>query len=243
MIHVFVDETSDSKFKDYFGLCCAVVKHNFYRQIKAGFQAALTNGGWDPNVEFKGSYIFSATKGCTEVSIDKRVDLAETIVELNTANKNARMQFAYLKTTTQDQKFTYLEYFPVLLEQMLSNVRKGQRGQGKDLVTIQCDYRTDLTAGDIRAVVLPTLHRKGYMLFEDVAMVSSNFETVGIAYADIVGYLVARIDTISNDSELFENVPPELFETNGKIRKLRSSARLITKIKKLSLYEVSEAAG
>ena len=67
---------------------------------------------------------------------------------------------------------------------------------------------------------------------------TSNFDTVGIAYADIVGYHVARIDTISNDSELFDNIPPEMFQENGKIKKLRSSMRIINKIKNLSLYEV-----
>lgn len=238
MIHVFIDETSDAKFKDYFGLCCAIVKHSFYRQIKTGFQRILIDGGWDPTVEFKGSYIFSASKGCPEVPVDRRVDLAEAIIDLNIAHKNARMKFAYLKTTTRDPKSTYLSYLPILLDRVLPRVRKGERKQGKDLVTVQCDYRNDITPREVREAVLSVLYDKGYTLFEDVSIVASNFETVGLAYADIVGYLVARIDTIVNDSELFENIPPELFETNGKIKKLRSSVRLITKIKRLSLYAV-----
>jgi len=238
MIHVFVDETSDTKFKDYFGLCCAAVKHTFYRQIKTDFQRILIDGGWDPAVEFKGSYLFSASKGCPEVPVDRRVDLAEAVIDLNIARENARMKFTYLRSITRNQKATYLSGLPILLDRALPRVRKGQRTQGKDLITVHCDYRNDILLDEIRDAVLPILQAKGYTLFEDVAIVTSNFETVGIAYADIVGYLVARIDTIANDSDLFENIPPELFETNGKIRKLRSSAHLISKVKRLSVHPI-----
>jgi hypothetical protein len=69
-------------------------------------------------------------------------------------------------------------------------------------------------------------------------MTTSNFNTVGLLYADIIGYLAARIDTISTDSELFEGITPEQFETNGKILKLKSSVNLISKIKNIGQYEV-----
>ncbi len=69
-------------------------------------------------------------------------------------------------------------------------------------------------------------------------MASSNFNTVGLLYADIIGYLAARIDTISTDSELFEGITPEQYETNGKIKKLRSSVSLILKIKNIDKYEI-----
>lgn len=69
-------------------------------------------------------------------------------------------------------------------------------------------------------------------------MASSNFHTVGILYADIIGYLAARIDTISNDLELFENISEDQIANNGKIRKLKTSIELITKIKQLDKYEI-----
>jgi len=52
MICLFVDETGDSKFKEYFGLSCMDVKHNFYENIKKDFQKILLKYGWDPSVEF-----------------------------------------------------------------------------------------------------------------------------------------------------------------------------------------------
>ena len=154
MILVFVDETSDSKFKEYLGLSCAVVKQNYYRQIKVGFQEILIKGGWDPSVEFKGSYLFSASKGCTEIPVEKRIEMAEKIIDLNIANKNARMKFAYFKTTTENGKRDYLDYLPALLYKVLP---KPDKSQGKDLISVFCDYRSDISAGEIRTSISPAI--------------------------------------------------------------------------------------
>lgn len=236
MICLFVDETGDSKFKDYFGLSCTAVKHNFYENIKRDFQKILLKYGWDPSVEFKGSCLFSASKGCENVTIEQRVKIAEEIIDLNIANKNARMKFAYFsKKDSTDQKADYLTFLPKVIERVLKTYSK-TTGQGKSLVNIYCDRRTDISINEIRLLTKTIIEKSGYFLFEDVSMVDSNFETVGILYADIVGYLMARIDTISNDSELFENLSPEMLQNNGKIKKLISSQKLIDMIKNLTVY-------
>ncbi len=240
MICLFADETGDSKFKDYFGISCTAVKHNFYEKIKKDFQSILLKYGWDPFVEFKGSCLFSASKGCKDVSIEQRVKIAEEIINLNIANKNARMKFAYFsKNKSSDQKADYLRFLPKVIERVLKSYRKST-GQGKSLISLYCDRRTDISITDIRSLTKPVIEKNGYFLFEDVSMVDSNFETVGILCADIVGYLMARIQNISNDSELFENVSPEMLQNNGKIRKLISSEKLINKIKSLTVYSVKK---
>jgi hypothetical protein len=236
MLLVFVDETSDDKFKEYFGLSCVVINTNFYAQVKSAFQRILLRAGWDPKIEFKGSYLFSATMGCRDVKIEKRVEIASEILKLNTSNKNARMKFYYLKKNTTNPKGDYLKYLPPLLYKALP---KAPKGKGKNILSLHCDHRSDITCGEVFDAVSDVIRGRGYTIFEDVCMRRSNFETVGILYADIVGYLSSRIDTIKNDSELFENIPPEEFENNGKIKKLRSSAELIRLIKKLDKYEVS----
>ena len=235
MEFVFVHETSDAKFMDYYGICCATVNHTKYRKIKAGFQSILTKGGWDPDVEFKGSYLFSASKGCADVPVEDRIKLAKDILGLNASDKNARMKFAYLKLSTEDVETEYLRYLPGLLDKALS---KAPTKAGKDLVSVQCDYRSDIQPQELTAAIRPTLQKKGYTLYEDVAMTNSNFETVGVLYADLVAYLVARVDVISSDYELFEGITPEAAESSGKIKKLRSSMNLIDQIKKLDLYQI-----
>lgn len=231
MILVFVDETGDVKFKRYFGLSVAVVKHNFYRQIKEEFHAILHKHGWNPSIEFKGSYLFSATSGDTNISIDERIAIATEVLQLTASEANSRMKLFYLKHETDDPKADYLRTLPLLLEKALP--RATDKRQGKDLLSLSYDRRDDMTPVEVRSTVLPTIEKRGYTLVEDVCMATSNYNTVGILFADIVGYLVARIDTISNDAELFENLTPEHMAQNGKLRKLQASKSLLENVRSL----------
>ena len=235
MILIFVDETSDTKHKDYFGLCCTAVNHSFYPQIKRESQQILNDGGWDFNVEFKGSYLFSASKGCIDVDIDKRIELAEKILDLTTADKNARMKLSYFRKESTNQKEDYLRYLPILIRDILGKYSFSRR-QGKNLVSVCCDYRSDISIQELRNAILPTIVDKRYELFEDIVQVHSNCETVGVLFSDIIGYLMARVETITRDVELFENLTPEMIEKNGKLLKLRSSWHLLDRIKKMTIY-------
>jgi hypothetical protein len=90
---MFIDETSDKKFKEYLGFCIVTVNAHFYPKIKSDAIEILESIGWDPDTEFKGSYLFSATSGCTDAEIENRIDAANAILDLNVANKNRRMKF------------------------------------------------------------------------------------------------------------------------------------------------------
>jgi hypothetical protein len=144
---------------------------------------------------------------------------------------------------TDNQRNAYLYSLPALVHKILTPPKKGA---GKNLIAVYCDERSDIKQEEAHSVLLTAIEDRGYLLLEEVVCSKSTFETIGLMYADLVGYLASRIDTISNDSELFEGLTPDQFERNGKIRKLRSSEDLIAKIKKLSLYEhssvLSEAA-
>jgi hypothetical protein len=237
MISVFLDETSDAKFKNYFGLCMATINSTFYPVVKREFQKILQKNGWDPCQEFKGSFLFSAKQGDTSVNVEDRVAIAQELISLNKSTVNARMKFYYFSKNSDDHKKDYLSYLPVLLKKALP---KAEKKGGKNLVAFHYDQRSDITPGEIRDVILPILNQNSFELYEDVYMTISRFDTVGVLYADIVGYLQARVHTISRDTELFENVPPEHWETNGKLRKLRSSTNILEGIKQFELYQVKE---
>jgi hypothetical protein len=235
MLLAFVDETSDSKYKDYLGLSVALINASFYAKIKREAQSILIEGGWDPKVEFKGSYLFSASKGCATVPVEQRIQLASDLLELNVANANRRMKFYYVKMTSENHKADYLKWLPILIKKALP---KAQTGQGKDLLSLTCDQRSDVQPTEVHESVNPIIDERGYVLCEHVSMATSCFHTVGLLYTDIVGYLVSRIDNITKDADLFEGIPPECFESDGRVRKLKSSTALISKIKRLSLYDV-----
>jgi hypothetical protein len=236
MILAFADETGDVKRDDYFGLCCAVINSNFYRQIKESFQSILRKNGWNPEIEFKGSYLFSASRGDTNISVDQRIKIASEILRLNSSSQNARMKFAYLRIQEcKSPRDYYLRYLPRLLEKILPPAKK--KG-GKDILSLQCDYRDDISSRDIREAVKEVLERRKYTLLEDVVLSRSGFHTVGILYADIVGYLSSRIDMFIADSDLFSDMPLEQWEKDGRYRKFRSSTDLLQLVKKFNRYEV-----
>ncbi|GAB6283495.1 MAG: hypothetical protein STSR0008_22680 [Ignavibacterium sp.] len=233
---IFVDETGDQKNKKYFGLSIAVINSSFYSQIKNNFQKIIKNSTWDVNVEFKGSFLFSASKGDSSITIDQRIDICSDLMKLNKSKINARMKFYYVvKKDCDDQKEAYLKYLPKLLDKALS---KAKKGNGKELVSIHCDQRDDISPDEIRSAIQPILNNKKYVLYENVIQSNSGFDTVGVLYADIFGYLFARFDTISNDSDLFDNLTDEQKKSNGKFLKLQSSTKLLELIKEFKAFEV-----
>jgi hypothetical protein len=233
MLLSFVDETSDSKYPEYFGLCVATINSALYRGVKSAFQQILIDNGWNPEIEFKGSYLFSASKGPRDITVEKRVAIASSILNLTASEKNARMKFYYLKTKATDHKTTYLKFLPLLLKEALPTACKKS---GKDLFALHCDQRHDIDEKTIREAVLKKVCDKGYTLYEDVVLVKSCFHTVGILYADIVGYLLGRIDAISMDSDLFDGISEEDFDSSGQLRKLKSSKELVNKVKTIKRY-------
>lgn len=237
MLLVFIDETGDSKYKEYLGFSIATIDSFFYPLLKIEAQKILLKMGWDPSIEFKGSYLFSATKGCTSVTVENRVEAANKLLDLNIASSNSRMKFHYGHLKSTDHRADYLAYLPPLLTKSLPLAKKGA---GKKLIVISCDERSDISPDELHSALSPASNSRGYVLLERVMSTKSTFDTVGIMFADLVGYLAARIDTISNDSDLFDGITPEQYASNGKLRKLRSSSELIAKIKELQLYTYND---
>ncbi|NPU99890.1 MAG: hypothetical protein HPY53_00760 [Brevinematales bacterium] len=231
MICIFLDETSDSKYRDYFGISLVMINSFFYPFIKEEFQKILSSSGWDCSIEFKGSYLFSRTKGDPSIDIEKRIRICSDIIALNISKKNSRFNCYYSsKRGVTDQKNEYLKIVAHLLKKVLP---KASSAAGKNILSVVFDERSDIKPIDLYHSIISIIHEKGYSLFEMMTMQKSGFETVGLLYADIIGYLNARIEVITNDLELFEGIREEDLENNGKILKLRSSTDLIEQIKNL----------
>jgi hypothetical protein len=232
---LFVDECGDSEKKDYLGLSIATVDGRFYPLLKRKTQVILLKGKWDPAIEFKGAVLFSSSKGCADVSVDDRIAMAGALLDLNASNQNSRMRFSYGRLLSGNHGADYLTHLPGLINRILP---MAPRGAGKDLLAITCDQRSDVDPRELHKVLAPSQRRR-VTLFTRRLCVRSSFHTVGLMFADIVGYLAARIDTIATDAQLFEGLTPEQLAKDGKYLKLASSRTLISKVKKLSLLTQS----
>ena len=233
MLLAFIDETGDKKRKDYLGLSIAVLNGLHYPQIKRKAQNVLTAGGWAPDVEFKGAHLFSSTKGCPDVSIEQRIQIAHGLLDLNIAKQNARMRFHFGAMASTDPSADYLKYLPGLLHQAIG---KAPKGAGKNLLAVTCDQRDDLDHDSLDLAIDEVAGSRGYVVMERVHMARSSFHTIGLMYADIVGYLMGRIDTISTDAELFDGLTEAELASSNAARRLRTSLDLAGKIRRLTTY-------
>lgn len=232
---VFVDETGDEKFKDYLGLCIASIDSKSYPLLKRESNKILESAGWDKETEFKGKFLFSASQGCTEVDVQKRVDAAHRLLDLNTGKQKSRLKFAYGRMSSTNKGADYLAGVPQLL-QIGRILPKAPKGAGKNLISVICDHRDDVKEDDLHNAIGPVLEDKGYVVFERVRQATSAPDAVGLMFADLVAYLVGRADTISSDAGFFEGLDQAQLKRSSKVRKLRSSTDLLSKIKRLDLY-------
>ena len=234
MLLVFIDETSDAKFREYLGFSIAMIDSRFYPSLKQEAHEILKNVRWDPAIEFKGSYLFSQSKGCSAVEVEARVAAARRLLQLNVAAANRRIRFCYGDLKSPSHKDDYLAKLPTLLFKAL---RPPAKGAGKNLVAVTVDERSDVSADELQQVLAPVVAARDWVLLERIARAKSSCETVGLMFADVVGYLLSRVETIANDAELFEGMSPEQLQNSGQMRKLRSSTELISLLKGLKLYE------
>lgn len=230
---VFIDECGDANKKDYLGLSIASVDSKYYPLLKRRAQSVLLKIGWEANTEFKGSYLFSVSKGCPNVSVEDRVAAATALLDLNTSEKNSRMKFTYGRLRSTKQGEAYLRRLPGLLHRGLVVAPKGA---GKNLLAITCDERSDLDRRAVHSALTSVVQTKGYVLHESVTFAQSSFDTIGLMFADLVGYLAARVDLLSADAQLFEGLSPQELAKDGQYRKLTASRDLLDKVKKLTLY-------
>ena len=91
---IFIDEVEQPhKAPGFFGIGALIVTSTFYRGLKEDVEDAFDKAGWDQDEEFKGRYLFSSSKGDTDVGVDARIELVRSIVKGTTAAKNARAMF------------------------------------------------------------------------------------------------------------------------------------------------------
>ena len=115
---------------------------------------------------------------------------------------------------------------------------KAKKGAGTNLVLVACDERSGINADALNAVIKEAVEARGYVLLERPMQVRSSTDTVGVTFADIVGYLLGRLDTI--DVGKFDELSAEQLETHGDFKKHESARKLVEKIKSLDLYVRSE---
>lgn len=233
---LFIDETSDSGNPNYLGVCAALIDATRYSDMKRSMLTLLSQAQWDVDTEFKGTTIYSQSKGCEDILVDQRIRLAEQIINLNASNANARITFSYRYSPNLNTSSVYLR----LVHEAVNSLVKqcSSERNGKNLISIHCDERRDVDVDEIRTSIAPILERKGYVLFEDIMQTISNNQSVGLMFADIVGYLISRVHNIHVSESLLSDPDSETAKKNGQLRKLVASKKILSQIKQIRVMPI-----
>ncbi len=189
MKFIFIDEFKYNHKKDYrvYGLALVIIDSNFYPGFKKTFYKEIEKIGWDKNFEFKGKSLFSASDGDIRVSVEKRIDCMEKIVNLSTtkSGKIAKTP-VYVSLELFDNKTSEYDCYKVCLEKIIKKLPKVNNAK-KSLISVSYDENESLEK-DFDNVIEFLLQKRGYVLFEKPYSVKSSLKVPGILFADYVCY-------------------------------------------------------
>jgi hypothetical protein len=186
---VFIDETENSTHvPGFYAVCAVAVDATKYKTVRQAIDDALTSSGWCRDHEFKGSVIFSSSKGDATVSTEKRVDAASSMVSATVSKANSRAVPAVAWSDTGGGAAAHIE----LLGRAVAGCLKAKpagKNKGKDLCIVFADKKAGIGRAALSEAVKTAVASRGYCLAEDVVVVTSSCDWPGVLLADVVAYL------------------------------------------------------
>ncbi|WP_447986378.1 hypothetical protein [Nitrospira sp. Nam74] len=229
MKFLFIDETGTTKDPNFYGVCLVSIDSNHYSSVCDQFGIHMQKSGWSDKHEFKGKFLFSKKQGDPNITIDERLTLAERLLSLNLAGKNAKLRviFAWGKHGEK----SHCDLVRKALRKLLPLARN-HRG-GKHLCSVFADENSRVEPSVLRSSTVEALGERGYKLVEDVMSLQSKSYHVGLCYADLIGYLAGWV---SLDDDI-DKAQLGLFE-EGQIsrqdpEKVRKAKAMLTSVKRI----------
>ena len=195
MKFIFVDEFKEfKKTHKFYGLVAILIDNSSYMRFKKGFYDKLKKLGWNKEIEIKGRYSFSATKGDRSVSVEDRLKFIESIFELSESGnkKYASAKVYYTFDIFPEKKLEaqmYSELFRRILSKIPSGTKKGNKNGNNNMV-IFLDSNKDLDIESISDMVEGILSRKNLFLIERCIDFCSGNKTPVILFANYVAYFL-----------------------------------------------------
>jgi len=184
MKFIFLDETQNKRKRDFYGICGISIDARFYPSIAREVKQLFNNVGWNLRFEFKGRFLFSSKKGDPNVTIDKRIELANQMINLNVAKKNARLNAIFVWNEASDTTENHLYLTKCALKELLSSNNK--------LYIIFADRNDKIKHQDLWKAAYDIIVNKSCCLVEDVVIIKEWKPTqVGLCLCDLIAYLAS----------------------------------------------------
>ncbi|MBW2673814.1 MAG: hypothetical protein JRD89_10440 [Deltaproteobacteria bacterium] len=153
--------------------------------MRHAIDKALDDCDWCRDHEFKGSVIFSSTKGDTSVTTEQRVDAASSMVAATVSKANARVSCSIAWTDKGGGVKQHLDLVGQAVSRCLALAGKAA---GKDLVAVYADNKDEIKPPELSAAIKKAVKSRGYTLVEDVVVVASSCDWPGVLLADVLAY-------------------------------------------------------
>lgn len=240
---IFVDEVCGVINKDLFGLCAVIIDSTKYKSIHDEFLKTLSNSGWPPSAELKGSYLFSNDPQSSGKNPSEMVGLVKSVIDHLSSKNNSRSDVIFAYNTEKLSTNNYLK----LLKSIICKIQKSASGAGKNIASIYLDSWNQLLNKEYKLqvdqVVSDEMSKRGYVLVESQAFAAnSQITAVGICYADIVAYISRWI--VENPKKSAPSGQPSLFDlyddnvqTDIMKKKIDTTRQLAELIKKFKIIQ------
>jgi hypothetical protein len=186
---VFIDETENSTHvPGFYAVCAVAIDATKYKTVRQEIDKALDACKWLRSHEFKGSCMFSASKGDANVAVERRIDAVNRMVAATVSKANARAVPVIAWTDGGPSTENHL----ALVKQAIAGALKQKptgKTKGKDLCFVFADGKDSIHFADLSDAVREAVQSRGYFMGEDVIVVSSSCASPGVLLADVLAYL------------------------------------------------------
>lgn len=187
---IFIDETSNKKKKpDFYGVCGVCIDETHYPGFAREITKCFNDAGWNTEIEFKGSYLFSSSKGDPDVPVDTRIDMVDKIIALNIAKKNAKLKAVFAWNEARDVAENHLLLVEQVLYKLLPSIANRRREQP---CVVLADRNEKISQQELWKTVSDILTGRNYCIVEDVHIFSDwRPSHIGLCLCDLIGYLAS----------------------------------------------------
>lgn len=237
MKFIFIDETSNKKNPNFYGVCgvCIDEKHypGFVREVTKCFE----NAGWNTEIEFKGSYLFSVSKGDPNVTVDTRIAMVDKIIALNIAEKNAKLKAVFAWNEARDIAENHLLLVKKVLCKLLPSIYKKRR---KKPCIVLADRNDKIPQQELWKSVSETLAGRNYCLVEDVHIFKDwRPSHIGLCLCDLIGYLASWPCLSKTTIEAQKSLFAEESISQHDARKAKTVKRIFHNLKNVTIKSVA----
>ena len=238
MKFIFIDETSNNKKNpNFYGICGVCIDEKHYPGFAREVTKCFKDAGWNTEIEFKGSYLFSTSRGDPNVNVDARIDMVDKIIALNIAEKNAKLKAVFAWNEARDTADNHLFLVKQVLCKLLPSINKNRKEKP---CLVLADRNDKILQRALWETVNDTLADRNYCLVEDVHIFNVwKPSHIGLCLCDLIGYMASWFCLSKTAEEAQKSLFAEESISQYDAGKAKTVKRIFQNLKNVTIKSVT----